>query len=205
MVYIISFGKDEMVTRQCETPPSEEIRARVRALKPSECSECEGRVLHGNGWRTRTILASWNDWDTVVWYWRVECQRCGTSHCLMPEIVIPDLQYGIEVVSEVVVGRYNGKSAKEFEPDRRTQKRWLDRIRSWWPVALSSGAVRGTLSEWTGSVSLFLDAVGRCAASHIGLFFPSLSERNKTVASARRSYPAIATHQSGSWILSAGL
>jgi hypothetical protein len=98
MVYIISFGKDEMVTRQCETPPSEEIRARVRALKPSECSECEGRVLHGNGWRTRTILASWNDWDTVVWYWRVECQSCGKSHCLMPEIVIQDLQYGIDVV-----------------------------------------------------------------------------------------------------------
>jgi hypothetical protein len=47
--------------------------------------------------------------------------------------------------------------------------RWLDRIQSWWPVVLSSGAVRGALSEWTGSVSRVLDAIRRCAASHIGL------------------------------------
>lgn len=205
MVHLFPCDKELLESLQGESLPSEAVREKVRALKPSECSVCKGRVLHGNGWRYRTILKNWTDWDTVVWYWRIECQGCGKSHCVMPDIVIPDLNYGIDVVSEVVVGWHNGKSVKEFDPDRRTQKRWLDRIRSWWLVALSSGAVRGALSEWTGSVSRVLDAIRRSAARHVGLFFPSRSECSKSGVSPRREYPAIGAHQRSPWISPARL
>jgi hypothetical protein len=177
MIHIFVSDKEILKELRRESPPSESVRARVRQEKPKVCLKCKGEVLHENGWCCRSLVKSWSDWE-CIWYWRVECQSCGKSHCLMPDSVIPDLQYGIDVVSDVVVVRYNGKCAKEFEPHRRTQKRWLDRIRSWWPIALSSGVVRGALSEWAGCVSSVLDAIRRCAVSHIGLFFPSLSERS---------------------------
>jgi hypothetical protein len=204
MIHIFAADKYLLEALRGDTPPDKKIRKQIRMFRPVKCIHCDSQVLHGNGWRCRASVTTWDDW-TLVWYWRLECQGCGKSHCLMPAIAVSDLMYTDTVIAEVVIGRLNGRSAREFAPDRRTQMRWLDRIRSWWPVALSSGAVRGALSEWTNNVSRVLNAICRCAASHIGLFFPSLSERNKTVASARRGYPAIGAHQRGSWILSAGL
>lgn len=194
MIHTFQSDKKILKALRSAAPPSEEVREKIRAMKPSECCVCEGRVLHGNGWRSRSVLKSWSDWGTIVWYWRIECQCCGKSHCLMPEIVIPDLLYDAEVVAEVVLGRLSGQPAKEFAPHRRTQKRWLDRIREWWPVALSSNAIRGALSDWCSSASKLLEAILRCAAGHVGLFFPSHRERTKSGASPHRKYPAIATH-----------
>jgi hypothetical protein len=204
MIHVFTADKYLLEALRGDTLPDKEIRKQIRMFKPVKCIHCDSHVLHGNGWRCRASVTTWDDW-TLLWYWRLECQGCGKSHCLMPEIVVSDLMYTDTVVAEVVSGRIDGRSASEFAPDRRTQKRWLDRIRSWWPVALSSGAVRGELSEWTSSVSGVLDAIRRCAASHIGLFFPSLSERSTSGVSPRRAYPAIGAHQRGSWILSAGL
>ncbi len=200
IVEISSSDKTLFESLHGEGPPGEDVRAKFRRLKPKSCILCDGDVLHGNGWRNRTVLKSWSDWETVVWYWRVECQSCGAVHCLMPEIVIPDLLYAAEVVAEVVVGLVAGKPTTEFAPHRRTQKRWLDRFFEWWSVAQSSGAIRGAITEWCVSVSGLLEAIKRCAESHVGLFFPSRYERAKTGASPRRSYPAIATHQMSSSI-----
>ena len=177
-----------------ELRPSESVRAVVRRFKPIPCCNCGSETLHGNGWRCRSVLKSWKQWNPL-WYWRVECQNCGASHRIIPEIVIPDLLYEAETVAKVLVGRLSGKKAQEFEPDQRTQKRWLDRIRSNWPVAQSVGAIEGTLKEWSCSVSSLMKAIHRCASYHVGLFFPSRAERLKTGASPRRKYPAIATHQ----------
>ncbi len=195
IVEISSSDKTLFESLQGEAPPGEDLRVEFRKNKPPSCIICDGDVLHGNGWRNRTVLESWSDWSNVLWYWRVECQSCGAVHCLIPEIVIPDLLYKSEVVAEVVVGRVSGKPAKDFTPHRRTQKRWLDRIRDAWSVAQSCGAIHGTLTECCSSASRLLKAILRCAASHVGLFFPSRCERVKTGASPRRSYPAIATHQ----------
>lgn len=120
----------------------------------------------------------------------------------MPAIVFPDLLYDSDVVIEVIVGRLAGLPASDFPPDRRTQKRWLDRIKEAWPIAQCIEAIRGTLDDWCNTASKLQEAIFRCATHHVGLFFPSQAERNKSGASARRKYPAIATHQSGLSILS---
>ncbi len=194
IVEISSSDKRLFESLRGEDPPGEDVRAKFRILKPKSCILCDGDVLHGNGWRSRSVLKTWHEWQ-ALWYWRVECQCCGKTLCLMPEIVIPDLLYDAEVVAEVVLGRLTGKQAKDFAPHRRTQKRWMDRFRAWWFVAQSSGAIRGAFSEWCSNVSRLLEAIRCCAASHVGLFFPSRCERAKTGASPRRRYPAIATHQ----------
>jgi len=193
MLPVPSIFKPILKLFQEEEPPCERARSIIRTYKPGSCPLCAG-ILHGNGWRCRSVLESWKDWG-VLWYWRIECQECGAVHCLMPDIVIPDLLYAVEVVAEVVVGRLCGKKAKAFAPHRRTQKRWMDRLFSWWPVAQSIGAIKGALTEWTCSVSRFQEAIRRCAFHHVGLFFPSHSERAKTCVSPRRKYPAIGTHQ----------
>lgn len=195
MVHLFPCDKELLASLQGEAPPSEEVRETVRAMKPLECGVCEGRVLHGNGWRNRVVLEDWNDWRTAVWYWRFECRGCGKSHCLMPEIIVPDLLYSAETVTEVVVERLNGRSEKSLEPHRRTQKRWLERMEEWFSVARAGGVICGALSEWAGSVSRLKEAILRCAASHVGLFFPSRFERKSSGTSPRRMYPAIATHQ----------
>lgn len=195
MVHTFACDKTLLKALQGEAPPSEAVRAIIRKIKPKICILCEGEVLHGNGWRSRSVLKTWHEWQ-ALWYWRVECQCCGKTLCLMPEIVIPDLLYDAEVVAEVVLGRLTGKQAKDFAPHRRTQKRWLDRIRDAWSVAQSCGAIHGRLIEWCSSVSRLLEAIKCCAESHVGLFFPSRSDRAKTGDSPRRNYPAISTHQS---------
>ncbi|MGP8322274.1 MAG: DUF6431 domain-containing protein [Methanosarcinaceae archaeon] len=170
------------------------MRSIIRKHKPESFPCCNGRVFHGHGWRCRSTLKSWAEW-LPLWYWRVQCQTCGAVHCLVPDIVTSDLVYKVEVVSEVIVGRLAGREAKEFEPHRRTQQRWLDRIQNWWPVAQSCGAIEGSLKEWSTSIPRLLEAIHICASHHVGLFFPSRSERAKRGVSPRRKYPMIATHQ----------
>lgn len=194
---LITFRSDKEIVKAMRgaSPPSEEVRAKIRKEKPQTCDDaCKNPVLHGNGWRCRSVLKSWNNWN-VIWYWRLECQSCGRSYCLMPEQVIPDLLYGAEVVANVIAGRLAGVLAKAFAPHPRTQKRWLDRIRDAWPVALSIGAIQGALSEGCGTASRCRDAIFRCASCHVGLFFPSHAERTQSGGLPRWKYPAIATHQ----------
>jgi len=179
---------------QTESGPDESARAKFRVLKPEECPKCRGRSLQGHGWRCRSVLKSWAEWG-VVWFWRVSCRICRSVHCLMADIVIPDLLYGSKVVGEVIAGRLTGEPAKTYEPHRRTQKRWMDRLSHWWPSAQSAGAIEGELKEWTSSASKLMEGIWKCAAHHIGLLFPSRSERLRSGVLPRRKYPAIATHQ----------
>ncbi len=194
MVYFIRVDKETLEKLCSDEPPSKEVHANFRKNKPECCFNCSSANLHGNGWRCRSHMKDWRNW-TSLWYWRFVCLDCGKSHCLMPLIVMTDLIYDLETIVKVIVGRYKGEKAKNYKPHHRTQKRWLDRLKASWSVALSNGCIQGALSEWVGSVSKLMEAIVKCALRQVGLFFPSRKERQKSKASKRRKHPAITTHQ----------
>ncbi len=149
--------------------PPEWIRHKLRRLKPRACPRCRAKGrFQGHGWRERSVLRSWDRWDRL-WFWRVRCGQCGAVLPLVFDIVLPRLQYAASVVLAVIVGRLGGQRASAFAPHRRTQKRWLERFRHWWPVAQAAGAIVGSLESWARRVAHLREAVRRCASGGVWL------------------------------------
>lgn len=153
-------------------PPPETARAQFRRYKPEQCPSCGYHRLDGHGWRSRSLLYSWNHWDTL-WYWRVQCDHCGSTIRIVFDVSCPELLYCTAVVLAVIVGRHQGESAHRFAPHPTTQRRWLSRFEQWWVIALALGAVEGDLESWCERPSHLLEALHRCAAGGVSLVAPS--------------------------------
>jgi len=143
IVIHLAAGSKALTTLLSEAGPDDVERAWLwELLRPEKCACCDadGALLHGHGWRTRQVVASW--WDpsswTTLWYWRVECQRCMAVLPIVADVSLPDLFYSTAVVLAVVFGRLNGQAWTCFVPSRRTQERWLERFSFWLMTAAAA-------------------------------------------------------------------
>lgn len=156
-----------------ETSPSDDERNPLRSLKPATknfrcCSEPH---LHGNGWRRRPIVRAW--WSrshAVLWYWRLECVRCGKVHNVFFDFCIPGLLYAFDIVIDVVIGLLRGTTATGRNPDRRTRLRWLGRLRTWWAPAVELEMIDHPLNDWRPAPLSFRRILSRCLCSGVDLF-----------------------------------
>ena len=89
-----------------ESLPSE---AELYFMSCPSCKACG--ELHVHGYYSRHVVQFCGSGfaDTVLRVMRLKCKSCGHTHALLPDVIVPYLQYGLAFLLKVILASYASK------------------------------------------------------------------------------------------------
>ena len=74
------------------------------------CPSCRARGgLHVHGYYSRNVVqfCGSRSADTILRVMRLKCKSCGHTHALLPDVIVPYLQYGLAFFLKVILASYD--------------------------------------------------------------------------------------------------
>jgi hypothetical protein len=89
-----------------ESLPSE---AELYFMPCPSCGACGELHVHGYYSRNVVQFCGSESVDTVLRVMRLKCKSCGHTHALLPDVIVPYLQYGLAFLLKVILASYARK------------------------------------------------------------------------------------------------